>query len=100
MRSITGSTSVSKKELHMSLTICCSSLRSSGIKVSKGELSFINHSAPLRACAFSVDALIENSLVDEKMSLVMNYQLAIEDYRTQAVNLLYRYRSDRLAPLP
>src|ERR1700748_2109621 len=100
IRSITGNTSVSRNELHMSLTICCSSLKSSGIKVSKGELSFINHSAPLRACAFSVDALIENSLVDERMSLVMNFRLAIEDYRIQPVIPLYRYRSDRPELLP
>jgi len=77
MRSITGSTSLSKKELHMSFTICCSSLKSSGIKVSKGELFLYQPFSPLRACAFSVDALIENSLVDEESISYRSYRIRV-----------------------
>ena len=44
--SMMGNTSESKNCRHMSLTIFCSSLKSSGIKVSKALLSLMSHSPP------------------------------------------------------
>ena len=46
IRSIAGYTSVSRNCIHISITICCSSLKSSGMNVFAGLLSLINHSPP------------------------------------------------------
>ena len=56
--SITGSTSVLKNCRHMSFTICCSSLKSSGVKLSKAMLSLINHSPPFNVLAVDVVVLM------------------------------------------
>ena len=58
IRSITGKTSVSKNCRHISLTIICSSLKSSGVKVSKALLSLISHSPPFSVVAVCVVVLI------------------------------------------
>ena len=47
--SITGKTSVSKNCEHISFTINCSSLNSSGIKIEFASTSLIIHSPPLIA---------------------------------------------------
>ena len=59
IRSTIGTTSVCKNCRHISFTICCSSLKSSGVKVSNALLSLINHSPPLSGVVVDVDVLIK-----------------------------------------
>ena len=53
-----GKTSVAKNCKHISFTISCSSLKSSGVNVSKGLLSFIKNSPPFNTAAVNVSVLI------------------------------------------